>query len=413
MPIRNDYAAIMVPDAPRPALRTTVTDPVFGTRLTRVTDPRMAPDDQDDTTLGLRHEYARYPGLNANGTLAVVVVIGGAWRGAYKVLELATGRIVCDLPVAGGDAEAAWDQHDPTLITFRSGNNLCRLYSDSGMLEISMVWPNYVAVSTNQEGRLSDDGRYAALIAYQDEAHTRCDLLVADLSAGTNLHKWKDPGVPNWISMSPSGEYVVVQWADSRGTRCYDRQLRYLHTLVQDYPHGDFALDAAGDEVFVYQASSGAAIAALGCPRAPGGQPLASTRLADGQQQLLLGDCYTADWRQQITGTFLNWEWFGVHVSGTASRAHPGWALVSTYTDPYNAQEPLSREIFWLALDGSGRVKRIAHHHSDQEVYRGEKDYFAEPHASSTWDGNTVVFSSTWGSAFAEYDLYTLTGDWW
>src|SRR4029453_19419697 len=105
--------------------------------------------------------------------------------------------------------------------------------------------------------------------------------------------------------------------------------------------------------------------------------------------------------------------WFGTHFSGIASRAHPGWVLVSTYTEPRTQHYPFSREIFWLKLDGSGEVRRIAHHHSDQASHGGEKDYWAEPHATSSWDGDLVVFSSVWETPWENYDFYTCTGDGW
>jgi hypothetical protein len=46
-------------------------------------------------------------------------------------------------------------------------------------------------------------------------------------------------------------------------------------------------------------------------------------------------------------------------------------------------------------------------------VVRGNKDYWAEPHATSAWDGSTLLFASVWGQPFSEYDLYTVTGSWW
>ena len=38
-------------------------DPVFGTSVTRLTDPSMSPG-----AIGLRHEYARYPVVSAERT---------------------------------------------------------------------------------------------------------------------------------------------------------------------------------------------------------------------------------------------------------------------------------------------------------------------------------------------------------
>jgi hypothetical protein len=122
----------------------------------------------------------------------------------------------------------------------------------------------------------------------------------------------------------------------------------------------------------------------------------ATVRFRDGAKTFLLESHY----------------WWAIHISGLASREHPGWALVSTYTTPSTAQHPLGREVFWLPLDGSGDVRRIAHHHSDVTIQSDKKDYWAEPHASPSWDGSRVFFSSTWGDAYKRYDLYVVTGNW-
>jgi hypothetical protein len=412
MPIRNDYKAINVPGESRPPLRIPWFDPVFGTVVTRVTDPNMALNDGDNHTLGLRHEYARYPGLNADGTLALVQVIGGLERGAYKILECETGRLWPGPRAVGGDCEGSWHPTDAHRLLHRCGNEVRIFHVDTGSDTLLHAFPNYTSVSTNQEGRPSDDWQYWAGIAYKDEAQSRPDLVVADLYGDVDVAKLKDVGGPNWCGMSPTGRYVVLQYGDSRGTQLYDRNLNFVRTLIRDYSHSDFAYDEYGEEVLVYQPSSGAAIAELGCPNPPNGQPIASVRLADGEHKILLGECNTRDWQPVVTGTALGWSWFGCHFSGIASRLHPGWVLVSTYTDPHNEQEPFSREIFWLKLDGSGMVKRIAHHHSDCDTRRGERDYWSENHATSSWDGNTVVFASNWNEPWNHYDLYTLSGDW-
>jgi len=196
--------------------------------------------------------------------------------------------------------------------------------------------------------------------------------------------------------MSPSGKYVIAQWTNGQGTRLYDRDtLAYVRTLVSDAAHSDLAFDAEGNEVLVYHATSKAQIEELGSPN---GSPIAQVRLTDGKKTKLLD---------------LGWNWFTPHFSGIASRQHPGWVLVSTYTTPDNGAHPCSREVFWLKLDGSGEMRHIAHHHSDQVRANNKKDYWAEPQATSSWDGNIVLFSSVWGEPFQQYDLYTVTGHWW
>jgi hypothetical protein len=221
--------------------------------------------------------------------------------------------------------------------------------------------------------------------------------VVVDLVAKKIVATWANAGGPDWVSMSPSGKYVIVQWVNGQGTRVYNRDtLSYLHTAFSDAAHSDFAYDAEGNEVIVYHATSSQAIVELG---SPSGCPVAQARLSDGKKTRLLD---------------VGWGWFTPHFSGLASREHPGWVLMSTYTTPQNAQHPYSREVLWLKLDGSKTVRRIAHHHSDQSRPSGQpKDYWAEPQATSSWDGSTVLFSSVWEQPFIQYDLYTVTGQWW
>jgi len=159
----------------------------------------------------------------------------------------------------------------------------------------------------------------------------------------------------------------------------------------------------------------------LGRPNPPNGSPIASVRLLDGRRRILLGDCNDANWNPVLHGAFLGWNWFTPHFSGIASRTHPGWILVSTYTDPLTecpnksvGNQPFTREIFFLKTDGSGAVKRLTHHHSDQATNAsGDKDYWAEPHATSSWDGTIVLYATVWQKPWAHYYLNTVTGNWW
>jgi len=53
-------------------------------------------------------------------------------------------------------------------------------------------------------------------------------------------------------------------------------------------------------------------------------------------------------------------------------------------------------EIFLLATDGSGRVKRICHHRSD---YLKTKEYWDSPRANISRDGKFVLYTSNWGAS--------------
>ncbi|MGE0682447.1 MAG: hypothetical protein AB7P69_16295 [Candidatus Binatia bacterium] len=386
------------PNAPRPPLHAPFIDPTFGSTITRLTDPSMSPSNATHQTFGLRHEYARYPAINADNTKMIITVIGGVQRGFFEVREM-NGTLLHRI-TPSGDPEISWHPTDPNRLFYRFANEIRTFSVDTGQSETVMSFPQYYYISTRQEGRPSDDWRYYAFIGYLDSSFSSADLVVVDLVEKRIVATIANAGIPDWVSMSPSGKYVVAQWVSGEGTRIYDRKtLTVLRNAFSDYAHSDFAFDAEGNEVLVYYATSGKQLAELGNPS---GAPLAAARLADGRKTVLLS---------------LDWD-IALHVSGIASRAHPGWVLISTYTDSSTSQQPFARELFWLKLDGSGAVRRIAHHHSDL-TFRAtpwggqEKDYFAEPQATSSWDGDIVLFSSVWGASFNHYDLYAVTGQWW
>jgi hypothetical protein len=80
------------------------------------------------------------------------------------------------------------------------------------------------------------------------------------------------------------------------------------------------------------------------------------------------------------------------HVSLLAD--DESWALVSTFlANELPNSGVFKNELFLAATDGSGRVRRLAHHHS---VYR---DYADTPRANISRDGRFVAFTSNWGSS--------------
>jgi hypothetical protein len=290
----------------------------------------------------------------------------------------------------------SWHPTSPHLLFYRSGNEIKVFHTDSDREETLMTFPQYFAISTRGEGRPSDDWRYYAFLGFADQSYAHADVVVVDLVKGRIVATLPNVRKLDWVSMSPSGKYVILQWTDGQGTRLYDRDtLAYVRTLVSDTSHSDFAFDTERNEVLVYHVTSKAQVEELGSPQ---GSPIAQVRLADGKRTKLLD---------------IGWNWFTPHFSGIASRRRPGWVLVSTYTTPENATRPGAREVFWLKLDGSGEVRHVAHHHSDQVRANNKKDYWAEPQATSSWDGTIVLFSSVWGEPFQQYDLYAATGRWW
>jgi hypothetical protein len=387
----SGQAQVAVPTTSRPALHKPITDPVFGTTITRITDPSMAPGTADKPVLGLRHEYTRYPVASADNSKMATLTLGGTDGGQMEVRDLATGALLHAIPTDSFDPEVSWHPEDSNLLFYRYKNEVRRLHADSGNSDTIMAFPEYSSIRTREEGRPSDDWRYFAFLGYPTGGGSP-HVVVADLNNKSVIARWTDPpSTPDWVGMSPSGSYAVLQFVNGLGTQLYRRDLSPVRQLIAGTPHSDFAYDADGDEVLVYDVVDDAEVAKFS-DRAG----FATVRFRDGAKKFLLESHY----------------WWAIHISGLASREHPGWALVSTYTTPSSAQHPLGREVFWLPLDGSGDVRRIAHHHSDVTIQGDKKDYWAEPHGSPSWDGSRVFFSSTWGDAYKRYDLYMVTGNW-
>jgi len=89
----------------RPDLYVPFLDPTFGTTMMRVTDARMAPAEAGKRVLGLRHEYSRFPVLNATNTEVALEVLGGADRGVFEIRELTSGKLLHKLTQQQGDPE--------------------------------------------------------------------------------------------------------------------------------------------------------------------------------------------------------------------------------------------------------------------------------------------------------------------
>ncbi|HUV38108.1 MAG TPA: hypothetical protein VMY39_00765, partial [Planctomycetota bacterium] len=71
-----------------------------------------------------------------------------------------------------------------------------------------------------------------------------------------------------------------------------------------------------------------------------------------------------------------------------------GWVLVSAYIGNKLKSNGLFRdEIMQAATDGSGRVRRLCHHHSTN------RHYWDTPRANISRDGRFVTFTSNWGGA--------------
>ena len=125
--------------------------------------------------------------------------------------------------------------------------------------------------------------------------------------------------------------------------------------------HSDLGIDAAGNEV-IFGAAAGGTYSKRFIMR----------RLDNGQVTALTPPT--------------TWDWH----SSTRAYRRPGWGLAVTNDA---AGSIFDREIYWVKLDGSGTVQRLATHRSNL------LSSSANPVAVPSPDGKRVAFASNWGSS--------------
>lgn len=331
-PAEAQYRIVSTPNVSKPGYLTAITDPIYATKITRVTD---------DVVFGqanVRHYYSKEQPWNSNGSLI---------RMKSWLLDGHTYEIKSTHPLSG---EVKWSHTNPNIMFNVSGISFARYEVSNKIKTVLHTFTGYELCNLGPwEGNLSIDDKYVALACKQLN-----DLVVVvyDIQSDTIVSAtvfagdWGDSKV-DWLSMSQSGNYVVIAWRDSRGVRSYDRQLSLVAPLAPNVEHGDIGFDTAGNEVWVAVISPG----------------IATWRLDTGKK----------------TNQFPSDD--GGHVS-CRNTGLPGWCYISS---------DANNDVFALKLDGSQTVRQFAHHHSDRNNYLHEAQAVPNP------DGSKVMFASIWG----------------
>jgi hypothetical protein len=406
-PFVTDFDVRQTPDLPEPDARVPFRDPVFGTCVVRVTDRTrdLAPD---DTSAGLKNEYARVQSFNADGSLILALGIEATWY----LYDAASLQPLGQVPV---EVEPRWDADDPDLLYYSAETRLMAYNVRSGgqcvVHDFAADFPGQPALSeveglaavwTRYEGRPSLDTRYWGLMAEDQEWQTVAFVAYDRQTDRVTIRDMRGvPGVEDdidHVTISPLGTYFIASFdryceynrlgddAHPCGLMVYDRDLTNGRGLLRIAGHYDTALDAGGREVIIYQDIDTDHIAMLD--------------LASGAVNPL--------WPIDFSHTSI-----GLHFSGLAFR-RPGWALVSTHDGDPAAYTWMDDQVFAVELKPGGRVVRLAHTHSLVDESQ-EHDYWAEPHASVNPDFTRVLFTSNWGrSGTGEVEMFLieLPPDW-
>ena len=263
-----------------------------------------------------------------------------------------------------------WSNTNPNVVYGAQGNSFVAVDARTGASSDVDVFGDYPSKNFGRwEGNLSYDDRYVALIAGDAD---RYSIFAYDMVAKTRGTTLSGTGRNvNNVSMTPSGQYVAVQWGtsgrdDRQGITLHDRaSMQYLRTLgASGGGHADYCYDSANNEVMVMSDDSSSA--------------LVMVRLSDGMRTTLL------------QAGQIGWN---LHVS-CRNIDRRGYAYISQFAAAEGeggADKAYVQTVFAVALDGSGKVERFAHeHHSNKAEY--DRSAFAAPDRT----GQRVMWRSDW-----------------
>jgi hypothetical protein len=338
-----------------------IKDLVFGSRITRVTDPG-----QGQNVNRIRHYYSKSNPFNADESFALMYGSDGTVY-LYDTKRWAPLRT---LNFIDGEPEPQWDPVNPQILYHldqppgtRAARAFYKLNVTTGERTLLHDFTQYESVRGKLEGNLDAEGRYYAMVGRKSGIF---EAFVYDLRKDkiSPVLPVSEAMADDWISVSPSGKYVVMMGKDR--SRVYDIQMNHLRDLPKgSFGHGDICLLADGSEALVYDGAD---------------------HQLDANRNINMAKLGTGDVSKLVR---IGWA-TTPHVS-CRNLGMPGWALVSTQ-GPDKKYPNHDFEIFWVKLDGSAQIRRLAHHHSA----RSSGGYFAEQHATSNRSGSKVIFSSNW-----------------
>ncbi|MGE0487556.1 MAG: hypothetical protein AB7Q81_25670 [Gammaproteobacteria bacterium] len=388
-PIGSDpIAPIPRPGSKSPGLSApSYIDPFHRTPVFRITSAEDMPD-----ASFVRHDYSRRQAFNGDNSRFVAKSSNGYWLlyDGATFLVLRRGGHGGSLRGMAGDAEAIWHPTDPRKLCYTGNSGSLVWYEkdvesdhDTVMVDFRgrLPWPKATAVWTKGEGVPSANGRFWGLMATSYDESTKkvsihgllCYDRQEDRIVGTLDAARFDHAMPDHVSMSPSGRWVVPSWAFIKrlGTRAYTPDFSTSVQLHSQSEHSDLAIGPDGDDMYVVADYDSGQIRAVRLATAASFDlmPLYPAR----------GSSYAA------------------HISGKAYD-RPGWVVVSTYADsaghgklqPDPVLQPMHRRVMLVELRRGGRQLGIAHTRTGAR-YGG---YQGEPQATISRDGSRVVFAS-------------------
>lgn len=364
--VRSEDQAVPFPEVAMPGYLESLTDPTFGSNVTRVTGDvgELIPNVDARWDAVARHGYSKEAAWNADQTLLLLRQHHGFPSMIFlngQSYEPVFGRNL------GPGSELRWHPREPDTMVYVKDHQIGKWYVREETTEVVATFDDYAELQIGPwEGNLSHDGKMIGISAKKDGKRVG---FAYDLENGTKSSDLELPVGTDWISVSASGKHLVVNghFNGNEGdqTQVYDLRGKPVGELWAEFgrpSHYDLTMDADGADIAVGVSKS-----------QPDLGRVIKRRLTDGAVTVL------------TSGGFAG------HTS-TRNIQRQGWAYV-TYQYRGTDWLPYRDEVVAVKLDGSLQVERIAHLHSL------EADYLTQAHAVPSPDGTHVLWASSWGEA--------------
>jgi hypothetical protein len=371
------------PNFSKPGYLQPYTDPVFGTKVTRITgDPGTAiPIVGGAWSFVSRPGYENRPVWNADQTILLIerTGVGNLFLdgNTYKPLYAKTAG-----PFYSADAR--WHPTIPSKMLY-AGNNKQGTACEFGLWDVNTnaitvqkTLSGYTGCTLGGTGNWSKDASRVAVDATR-ASDGKNVVFAVDLTTG---NKYPDIDVVakgfvdstsiDWVSISPFGDLIYVNGGLSSGTNQNDNTMVFdlAGNVVQTWlqygspSHGDLSVDASGNEIIV-------------------GVDKSSTYLG----KVIMRNLRTGLRTPLDSGGF-------VTIVSTRNNLLANWAFVNDtgFASPNN-WPPYNDDIFAVALDGSRTVPRLAHAHNANVNYDAQGFVVPSP------DGLRFVFASDWNNS--------------
>ena len=379
---KTDRAVYNEPAVPSlPTAGSKVCDPTFGTEIMRVTD---AADGQSNGTY-----YSYWPTFNSNST-RLLVRINDSSAATYifdpATFTLGAKQSIPGLPGGGSliTEGAIWSNSDPNVLYGVAWNapKLWSLNVATGTYTLVHDFSNLTGVASNDylwQMSMSNDNDVFAFTR-RNSAGTDQGYIVYKRSTGqiSNVTPFSIGGKDiNEVQIDKSGLYLSIPL---NGNNDFGKSF-----YVRKWLNGteDSLSDAGGGNPSPAHSDTGTS------------NIVHWDRWDNRFLYRNLGDLQN---RVEILAQGSDWTQSS-HISMRA--VDESWALISFFNSSSSTPRNgvFHNELVQVATDGSGRFRRLVHHHS---FYHG---YWDSPRANISRDGKFIAFTSTWGNTTRD-DLF-------